>query len=179
MSEHRSPVSVLRYYRYLGPDSDTDYSDEDFCGECFRHLASPTDFPKFPEDLEKDNKELLGSAWHGRHDRELEFYSFCPWCGVAFEDEWWKNQSVQNERAIDHYKNPGTHRGDTHEFVGGSPDCAEGHWLATTGHEICWCDPDVEPGLLGCKIRHKNKSYEEYREKQRQLEEAWADDDDV
>lgn len=161
VNETRPLTAVLHYVRYLGgPESQTVYSYEDFCGECFHHLDDPFHYPKYPEDLEKDNNEQFGNSWHGRDDRELEHFSFCPWCGAAFEDEWWKDQPIQNERAIDHFQNPGTHKGDTHEFRGSGQNCMAGHWLATTGSEVCWCDPEIDPGIMGCVIRHKDKDYE-------------------
>ena len=168
MSETKQTFSVLHYARYLGSDGNSVYNYQDFCGACRQHLPSPYEFPKEPEALEDEGD------WHsfGDGDRELAYFSYCPWCGVEFNDKWWRGQPIQNERVIDHYENPGTHKGDTHQFCGDGPDCINGHWLGTTGTEVCWCDPEVIPSLMGCVIKHQNKNYEQVMAHRREIAEA-------
>lgn len=93
--------------------------------------------------------------------KEYRYFAFCPWCGAEFPDNWWsrENTIIENERPIDHYQNPGHHKGDTHEFRGDGPGCMENHYLGTTGDELCWCSYEVEPGILGCVIRHGTEDY--------------------
>lgn len=155
-------ATVLAYHQYVGgADSQTVYTTHHYCGSCRRQLASCYGFPKYPEELEAENEQRFVS-WEP-DERPLDYFSFCPWCGVEFEEEWWKDRTIQNERAIDHYRDPGTHKGDTHEFRGEGLDCMANHWLAVSGgDQICWCDPEVEPGLMGCVIRHQDKSYEDF-----------------
>lgn len=161
-------VPVLAYYEYVGRDSQSVYGTRHFCGNCRKDIggvygSACYGFPGFPEDLEAKNERGLGFDLSRRNDRPLEYYAFCPWCGASFDDEWWRNATIRNERVIDHYRNPGTHKGDTHEFRGSGPDCMNHHWLSVSGGDaICWCDPEVEPGLMGCVIRHQDRSYEDY-----------------
>ena len=153
----RTTTEVLAYHAYVGADSQTVYGTRYFCGECRRGIggvygSACYGYPEYPEDLEAKNERGLT---RDRPGRELEHYSFCPWCGSRFEIDWWRDQTIQNERVIDHYQNPGTHKGDTHEFHGFG---MAGHWLAVSGGDtVCWCDPDIEPGIMGCIIRHKDK----------------------
>lgn len=157
----RVRVPVLVYNKYLGPGSDSVYNQQFFCGSCRQVLQSPYMHPFEPDDLEAENNRGLGEPTIWAHERGgLAYFAFCPWCGVEFEDEWWRDRTIQNERAIDHYRNPGTHKGDTHEFRSpasdGEPTWMTGHWLGTTDHRVCWCEPDVEPGIMGCVIRHRD-----------------------
>lgn len=155
-------VPVLFYHQYLGADSQSVYTTHSFCGSCRQDIGTAYATPRYPENLEEENE--TGRGWHSfdRDDTEpLAYFTCCPWCGVEFEDEWWKDRTIQNERVIDHYQNPGTHKGDTHQFLGDGPDCITGHWLGTTGSEVCWCDPEIEPGIMGCVIRHQDKNYED------------------
>lgn len=157
---------VLRYHEYLGR-SNQRYSSRYFCGACRRGIggvygSACYGFPEYPEDLEAKNDSEHGLASSNSPGRALDYYAFCPWCGVQFAEEWWKDRTIQNERVIDHYQNPGTHKGDTHEFRGADPECMAGHWLGVSGGDkVCWCDPDVEPGIMGCVIRHQDKRYED------------------
>lgn len=148
----------LRYARYMGAQSETVYSYEEFCGACLQHLGSALLAKRYrPDDLMAENETMFGLRAFGRSfDDQAEYcyWQFCPWCGVALGEQWQRNQPLQNERAIDHYRDPGTHAGDTHEFAGDGPDCMTGHMLASSGSEPCWCKPDIEPGLMGCTIRH-------------------------
>lgn len=138
-------VEVMRYARYLGGNSDGVYNYPEFCGQCRRELGTALlAKPKFPEDLDTDR-------WHHvTDDREYERWMFCPFCGAAFDDEWWKDQMVRNLRVTDHFKNPGTHCGDEHIFDGFHPG---GHWL--TGE--CWCEPIITPSIVACEIRHRRR----------------------
>lgn len=82
----------------------------------------------------------------------------------------------------DHYQNPGTHKGDQHEFRGDGPDCMAGHWLGVSGGDkVCWCDPEIEPGIMGCVIRHRDGSFEDYlaadRARHDQEEAEWDEED--
>lgn len=163
-------VAVLKYYKYVGgPGSQSVYSTRYFCGSCRRgiggvHGSACYGFPEYPEDLEAENESGRGSIDRisRNSERSLEYFSFCPWCGIAFEDEWSQDRTIQNERAIDHYQNPGTHKGDSHEFRGDGPNCMANHWLSQSGGDrLCWCDPEVEPGIMGCVIRHQDKDYAE------------------
>lgn len=165
-------MTVLQYYKYLGSDSQSVYHTEYFCGSCRRDLGKPYTFPKYPEDLEAENETMMGLTPWDKSSGELEHYAFCPWCGTELPDEWWKDRTIQNERVIDHYKNPGTHKGDTHEFRGQGLECMENHWLGvTSSDEVCWCDPEIKPGIMGCIIRHQDKRYEDYLA----LHEEWRD----
>lgn len=172
--ETKTPV--LRYHHYMGRGSQSVYGTRYFCGSCRRCIGGAYGsacygYPEYPEDIEDKNETPYGlGSWD--HDKsELEYYSFCPWCGVRFVDEWWKDRTVQNERVIDHYQNPGTHKGDTHEFRGDGPGCMANHWLAVSGGDkLCWCEPEVEAGLMGCVIRHQDKRYEDVMALHRELE---------
>jgi hypothetical protein len=160
----RTTYPVLHYHEYLGGrDSQTVHGTRQYCGHCRRdiggiHGGACYGWPGTPDDLEAKNERdsLLGS-WEPNRD-PLEHYAFCPWCGVQFEDEWWNHRVIQNERVIDHFRCPGTHKGDTHEFRGSF----EGHYLATTDPMVCWCEPQITPGLMGCVIRHQDRSYADY-----------------
>lgn len=150
-------VPVLRYADYMTPDADRPSGYQEFCGGCRRKLGGSYNSPllgrpEYPEDLERKNSLPWGSRPLGwNDDRDYQRWAFCPWCGAEFEAEWWRNQPVQNERAIDHYQAPGSHKGDTHEFVG----AIEGHVLGSSDPSyVCWCQPEVTPGLTGCVIRH-------------------------
>lgn len=159
---------VLFYHQYVGGrDSQTVYTTHHYCGACRQHMDSCYAFPKYPEQLEAENEADGLDRWtHERNKQPLEYIRFCPWCGVQFEDEWWKARTIQNERAIDHYQNPGTHKGDTHEFTGS----VEHHWLSVSGgSRLCWCDPEVEPGIMGCVIRHQDKRYEDVMAVEREM----------
>ena len=180
MSEQRTGVPVLAYHQYMGRDSQTVYTTHHYCGSCRRKLDSPYTFPEYPEQLEAANDTPLGlGSWEHDEGRELEYFRYCPWCGVEFEDEWRKDRVIQNERAIDHYQNPGHHKGDQHVFMGEDQSCMVGHWLSTTDpSRVCWCDPEVEPGIMGCTIRHRDRSYDEYLAEQRERAAEAEDDDD-
>jgi hypothetical protein len=178
-------VPVLQYYEYMGRGSQTAHGTRHFCGSCRRGIggvygSACYGFPEYPEHIEAKNATPHGFGDLEAEKGDLEYYRFCPWCGAEFEDEWWKNRVIQNERAIDHYRNPGWHKGDTHEFRGSGPDCMAHHWLGVSGGDkLCWCDPDVEPGVLGCVIRHRDASWDDYiaAEKARR-EQAVAEEDD-
>ena len=121
--------------------------------------------------------------WGDRDARAYHHYAYCPWCGAQFDDEWWlcSNTIIENERPVDHYSNPGHHKGDTHVFSGTGPDCMNHHYLSTTGDEICWCGAEVVPDLLGCEIRHTDADYETVMAERRVLyeaEQAISEDDD-
>jgi hypothetical protein len=132
---------------------------------------------------------MARGAFSPEAQREYRHIEFCPWCGAQFEDEWWKRENVliRNERTIDHFKNPGWHPGDSHEFRSDSPDmnaAAANHWLGVSGGDkLCWCDPEVEPGPMGCVIRHRNVDYHDYlaaeqaKDDQRRAREADEGDD--
>lgn len=177
-------VAVLRYARYMGCDSQSIYNHVEFCGACKRKLGGSYDSPLLGRTsdtidalLQETNNDSFGLRVPSERV-EYEHWQFCPFCGERFDDEWWRNQPVQNERAIDHYRNPGHHKGDEHEFIGG-PDCMVNHWLATTGDEVCWCDPEVEPSILGCTIKHKDVDYETVMAARRsEHEDDWEDDED-
>lgn len=167
-----SDVPVLQYHKYLNPDSSTVYSTRYFCGSCRRDLSGVYGgacygYPGTPEDLEAENATTASARSWQPHDEPLQYYAFCPWCGVEFADEWWKDRTIQNERVIDHYQNPGTHKGDTHEFAG---DYMLNHWLGVSGGDrVCWCDPEVVPGLMGCVILHQDKRFEDVMAQEREL----------
>lgn len=179
-------VPVLSYHEYMGRDGQTVHGTRVFCGACRRGLggvygSAYFGYPEYPEDIEAKNDSPHGllPLKSGRElGLELEYFAFCPWCGAAFEDEWWKNKVVQNERAIDHYQNPGTHKGDTHEFRGDRPDCFVNHYLGVSGGQVCWCDPEIEPGLMGCVIRHRDVSYDDYLARSQEAAAAFDDEDD-
>lgn len=163
MSDRAMAVPVLVYYEYHGRNDQRGGSRRYFCGECRRGIggvygSACYGYPEYPDKLLEKNETDHGFGSWGRDEgSRLEYYAFCPWCGTAFEDEWWKDRTIQNERAIDHYRNPGTHKGDTHEFRGEGPNCMTGHWLGVSGGDkVCWCDPEIEPGLMGCVIRHRD-----------------------
>jgi len=143
-------TGVRTFRQYLSDKGTAYYSDHLFCGSCARLIRTPHDFERTPADLDDRGSFPLGSCHTHLH------YAFCPWCGVEFEDDWWRETIVENERAIDHYDQPGTHKGDTHEFRGSGPDCIAGHVLASSDHSLCWCKPTVEPGILGCRIIHND-----------------------
>lgn len=144
-------MSVRTFRQYLSDTGTSHYSDHLFCGSCERLIDTPYGFERTPGHLDE-----RGSFPHDQRG-EFLYYAFCPWCGIAFDDEWWREKVVENERVVDHYDCPGTHKGDTHEFRGSGPDCIAGHWLSVSdGMEICWCKPTVEPGLLGCRIIHND-----------------------
>lgn len=167
MSAMTDRAPVLRYAQYLHPTGSTVYTNHEYCGSCRQHLETPYAHSKTPETDEAYNNGERGSFELGRHE-DFGYIRFCPWCGIEFEDEWWKDRTIQNERVIDHYCNPGTHKGDTHEFRGDGPDCYVNHWLGVSGGDrVCWCDPEIEPGLMGCVIRHRDVSYEDYQAKVR------------
>lgn len=171
VATERAPV--LRYRQYLAPKGTAYYTDNLYCGSCRQHLGAAYQHEKTIESDEAHNEGERG-AW-AIPDEPLNYVRFCPWCGIEFEDEWWRDRTVQNERVVDHYVNPGTHKGDTHEFQGFQPT---NHWLAVSGGDrVCWCDPEIEPGLMGCVIRHKDADYDEYV-KARELERAAWDEED-
>lgn len=145
-------MSGVRTFRqYLTGEGIAHYSDHFFCESCDRLVKETFGSVLTPDDLDGRGSFPFDG------DREYEHISYCPWCGVALEDEWWRETIVENERAIDHYDCPGTHKGDTHEFRGSSPDCMARHILVTTDPSfICWCDPTVEPDILGCRIIHND-----------------------
>lgn len=185
------PVPVLTYNQYVGgSESPMVYSKRHFCGACSRGIggvygSACYGFPEYPEDLETKNNST--ACWMPAKQKEpLEYYAYCPWCGVSFANEWWRDRTIQNERVIDHYQSPGTHKGDTHEFRGSGPECMAGHWLAVSGgSEVCWCEPEIEPGIMGCVIRHQDKRYEDVVALRQEMategdddwEEDWDDDD--
>lgn len=167
MSTSRSQaVSVLKYYEYLSPEDDRGGRTRYFCGSCRRDIggvygSACYGYPKTVEELERRNSipRDQRTPLYANED-PLEYYTFCPWCGIQFEDGWNRDRTIQNERTIDHYKNPGTHKGDTHEFRSpaseGEPTWMAGHWLGTTDSRVCWCEPEIEPGVMGCVIRHRD-----------------------
>lgn len=148
-------VKVRSLNQYVSGGSDTVYTVRHFCGSCSLDIDRAFGAPITPADLE--------AGHHYGHEVGAKYrhFEFCPWCGVAFIDEWWKraNTLIENERAIDHYRSPGHHKGDQHEFVG-REGCYANHWLATTGDEVCWCQPVIEPGLLSCVIKHNDLNYD-------------------
>lgn len=177
---NQTDVPVLNFHQYSGGRrSQSVYSTRYFCGACRKGIggvygSACYGFPEYPEDLEAKNESEHGWLPHETDKGPLEYYSFCPWCGVQFAEEWWKDRTIQNERIIDHYQNPGHHKGDTHEFRGSGPDCMQGHWLGVSGGDkLCWCEPEVAPGLMGCIIRHQATPFSEYQaEKEREAVEA-------
>jgi hypothetical protein len=179
-------VQPLTYASYMGRDSQSVYGKRVFCGKCGLGLGGVYGsgyygFPKRADDVLAANETSMGFGNLRRNeDRELIYFAFCPWCGVKFVSEWWRDRTIQNERPIDHYQNPGHHKGDTHEFVSASPDPSRamaGHYLSTTGDELCWCGAVAEPSLLGCTIRHTSADYETVMAA-RQAEYAARVDDD-
>lgn len=140
---------VLCYRQYLSPRGTSYYSDRYFCGECARELDKPYGWPETPADPRLEGGR---GSWTERTE-PLLYWSFCPWCGAALDADWHENKMIRNERLVDHFDCPGTHGGDTHEFRGFSPG---GHQLASTDSSLCWCGPKVEPGPMGCVVRHRD-----------------------
>jgi hypothetical protein len=150
---NRVDVAVLVYNHYMGPDSQTVYDQQYYCGSCRQRFDKPYDFPEYPDALEAQNQSWGGLGDWTLDRGDLVHFAFCPWCGVQFKDEWWMNRTIQNERPIDHFQNPGHHKGDSAVF----PGRIEGHYLSTTGDTLCWCDPICVPSLMGCEILHQDK----------------------
>jgi hypothetical protein len=175
---------VRAFYEYHGPDDDTPGTTRYFCGHCRLDLGgiyghnyhgAPTDWQYLLARNDLSWSEQMRSGLG--EDRDYRYYAFCPWCGSKFPDEWWKrdNTPVENARVVDHYRNPGWHRGDHHEFVG----AIEGHWLGVSGGDkLCWCDPVVTAEIDGCAIRHTAIDYETWRAMQPEPEPSDDYDDD-
>lgn len=139
-----SPRTVLVYRQYLSMNGTAHYTDNYFCGTCQRDLGRPFHTERTVEDLdERGAFKRNGSA-------PVLHFLCCPWCGARFDPEWWRDKIVQNQRVEDHYASPGTHGGDTHVFLGSPGD----HWLTSSDRTLCWCNPTVEPGLMGCTVTH-------------------------
>lgn len=138
-------TQIIRYAHYMSTDRNSSvYSYHDFCGQCRCEIKNTFDSPIYPEHVD-DPYDL-------HRKKEYRRIAFCPWCGVHIE--WVDGISIQNERNPDHFRNPGFHNGDSHEFKGFQPF---DHWLGTTGgDELCWCKPIVTPKSDGCIISHRN-----------------------
>jgi hypothetical protein len=149
-------VKVLRYRRYTYPEGTAHYDDVMFCGSCQEELAKPYKFPRSPQDVLDECEAGLYTNSFVADRGDLIFFVYCPWCGTALNPEWWRDRTVQNERPVDHYDNPGTHAGDSHIFLGDFG----GHQLSSTDPESrCWCEPEITPGIMGCEIVHQDKPF--------------------
>lgn len=152
---------VRAFHRYAERASDKALGTVFFCGRCELDLGgigghdyygAPQTISEFLEEMQAE----LRRSYQELPDSRWIYYRFCPWCGLEFPEEW-RNAPVENDRVIDHFRRPGWHRGDTHEFVG----TFEQHWLSVSGgDELCWCEPTVTPGIAGCVIRHTAIDYE-------------------
>lgn len=157
-------TEVLRYARYMGPGSESVYNYVEFCGACRQKLGGSYDGPLMerpyhPEDLEAEcESAALGrSSWTIGEQVEYEYWSYCPFCGTAFDAEWWRNQPIRNKRIPDHFTNPGTHAGDSHLI---EVDDHGQHLLGSTDPTFpCWCEPEITPGPMGCEVRHRHVSH--------------------
>lgn len=94
---------VLKYNAYGGADSTAVYRTHYFCGGCRRDIGGVYGgacygHPKTPEDLEARNQTPHGLGEWSSDTSPLEYYAFCPWCGVRFENEWWRDRNIENDR---------------------------------------------------------------------------------
>ena len=140
-------MSVLLFARYLNDDDERPYEYIRFCGSCRGQLEHPTALRRTPDDLD---------SWYPTtHPVTYNHWAFCPWCGTAFDPEWWQwpGSPLQNPRVVDHYRNPGSHAGDKHTFDDWNN--LSGHVMASTDPtHVCPCGPTIVPGLMGCEVHH-------------------------
>lgn len=138
-------ADLLQYAHYLTADrNSTVYSYHNFCSQCRCEIKNAYDSPIPPEQV--------GGPYDLPSDRSYRYVSFCPWCGSRIDPNTLRGRKVMNKRNPDHFREPGWHAGDKHEFAGFEPF---DHWLSG-GDEICWCKPGVTPKADGCVISHRN-----------------------
>lgn len=135
---------------YITADSTEPYNYEAYCGACGLEIGNPGGSPQHVDDPPR--------YWDSKRPYEYRFSSFCPWCGVALDQESWKTCREENLRAPDHYDGrPGEHRGDEHIFLIGADEY--GLTLNTAGHAIslsCRCEPTViEQTAEKCVVQHR------------------------
>lgn len=89
--------SVRTFRQYLSDTGTTYYTEHHFCGACSQLLNTPSGRRRTPADLDKRGR--ISFLSRGEDDAHV-YYAFCPWCGVALREGWWRKKLVENLRTL-------------------------------------------------------------------------------